>query len=613
MRGFLLCTGFLFITHCSFGQLTVKPSNNGEQDHYIYVKESLLFIEDNLQLTKNTSTGTEPSIYLRKGAQIIQGEEQATGNRGTGSISIFSEGSANAYDYNYWGTPVSSPDTGLFGINLLNSPVTPIKSLSAQLTTGLNGLANPLTISTRWIYTFTGNGYSNWNFVGGSTAIPPGYGFIMKGTEGIDLTNVENRLNNPGNAQRYDFRGKANSGRIEIPIKTDDYVLLGNPFPSALDLSLFLLENSGEGTLKTACYEEFERKNVTTGIAYFWDSKKDGASHYLQDYVGGYGAFSPVDPCTTGVYQPPLLRKVLSGEEDGSKGKTLRPRFLEVAHGFMIQGAGDGKIVFRNGQRKFQPEDKTGAHKQMEISHKKHIAGNDPVVLPRVELIVSLGDGYERKLGLAFWKEATTGVDAGMDAEAFELADTDAGWLQDEKSFVIDVRKENPLDEIPLFLRVSSANPAISFSQGASINTGIKNLYILDSSTNEFFSISEEALTLELEPGTYHGRFKLTFTAKVPEEELPEELYENEQVPANFDIVQNNHLGELEIIGNDYFPVKAVGIFDLQGKRMLYRTNFDNRRSVSFTTAHWANAVYLVKVTGMDNRKTIKKIAVFNK
>ena len=45
---------------------------------------------------------------------------------------------------------------------------------------------------------------------------------------------------------------------------------------------------------------------------------------------------------------------------------------------------------------------------------------------------------------------------------------------------------------------------------------------------------------------------------------------------------------------------------------MLYRTNFDNRRAIRFTTAHWANAVYIVKVTGMDNQKTIKKIAVYN-
>ena len=606
-----MLTTILFSLHTGFAQLSVQPSNAGTKSNFIYVQNDLLFLNNGLHLVKNPTVGGEASIYLRKNAQLIQGTDQRTGNSGSGSISIFQRGSTNAYDYNYWSPPVTSPENGLFGISLLHAPESDITSKPAQATPALNGTANPLRIASRWIYTFTGDSYANWNFIGENTSIPPGYGFTMKGTEGTDMLTVDEETNNPGNAQRYDFRGRPNSGTIEVPVTEGNFVLVGNPYPSALDLSRFLIENSGTGTLKSSCYSDLERKNITTGIAYFWDSKKDGSSHYLEDYVGGYGAFSPVDPCTTGVYEAPIFKKIGSGEEEG-KGSHFNRRFLPVAQGFMLQAAETGKIIFKNSHRVFQTEKKS-KEKISEQAHKKHSSEVDRVVIPKLQLIVSINNAYERRLSLAFWEEATTTVDAGMDAEAFEIAGTDVGWLHGESSYVIDVRPQDPSAEIPLFLQIDTPDSKINFSEGNSENSDINNLYILDTQINEYFSIKEEGFTLELQPGTYHGRFRLAFAEKVPQEELPGVFFEEEAVADTFDIIQNNKMGELKIIGNSNFPVKSVAIFDLQGKRMLYRTNFDNSRSVSIATGHWANAVYIVKVTGMDNKKIIKKISVYNR
>src|SRR5690606_24529669 len=127
----------------------------------------------------------------------------------------------------------------------LYAPENLTSSKKAIVTNALDGIARPLTISSRWIYTFAGMGYSNWQAVYGATSIPAGNGFSMKGVNGTDMTFVDGRANNPGSAQRYDFRGKPNNGDISISVKAGEQVLVGNPFPSALDLSLFLLENSG--------------------------------------------------------------------------------------------------------------------------------------------------------------------------------------------------------------------------------------------------------------------------------------------------------------------------------------------------------------------------------
>lgn len=611
MRGLFLVTAYLFVFQSALGQLSVSPSNNGQKSNYLYVKGEVLYVENDVRLMKNPTPANEASIYLRSGGQLLQGEQQSKANSGTGNISLFAEGSTNAYDYNYWGSPVTAAENGLFGISLLHAPISNINSRPAQLTTALNGTANPLTISTRWIYTFTGNFYSNWNFIGGSTSIPPAYGFTMKGTEGQDHTYVDGLPNNPGNAQRYDFRGRPNSGVIEVPISSESFVLVGNPYPSAFDLSLFLLENSGAGVLKSGCHGDLDRRNVTTGIAYFWDSKEKGNSHYLEDYMGGYGAFSPIDPCTTGVYEPPVFKKI-SGAEDGSKGKYFHRKDLPIAQGFLVQGAEDGKMIFRNSHRRFLKEEFNKSGSLSGTTEKKHEHSENDPQLTVVKINVSVNNQYERSLSLAFWDEATPGVDSGMDAETFEVAPTDAGWLLNDKSFVIDVRPFDILDEIPLFLQVEEQLPKVTLSAGNSTNSSGREIFIVDSQTADYFSISKEPLTLTLEPGTYHGRYKVAFAGKISQEELPQEFFRDETVAVKFDIIQNNRQGELQIIGNDHFPVKAIGIFDLQGKRMLYRSNFDNRRSVEISTRPWANGVYIVKVTGMDNKKTVRKISVYN-
>jgi hypothetical protein len=248
-----------------------------------------------------------------------------------------------------------------------------------------------------------------------------------------------------------------------------------------------------------------------------------------------------------------------------------------------------------------------------EETGKKHVDGKEHRQLERVQIEVVVSDQYVRSLSLAFWNEATAGIDVGMDAETFEVAPTDTGFLLDDNSFVIDVRPFNISEEIPLFLKVAAQYPKVTFSQKISANSPEFELFILDTQSNDYFSIKKEPLTLELQPGNYNGRFKVAFSEKIPQEELPQVFFEDEATAVKFDIFQNNRLGELQIIGNDLFPVKAVGIFDLQGKRMLYRTNFDNRRSVEISTRPWANGMYIVKVTGMDDQKTVKKVSVFNK
>jgi hypothetical protein len=63
-----------------------------------------------------------------------------------------------------------------------------------------------------------------------------------------------------------------------------DWRVTGNPYPSAIDLSAFLLDATN-----------------TTG-AYFLGTGQNDDSHYIADYKGGYG--TPLGGSGNGVYTP---------------------------------------------------------------------------------------------------------------------------------------------------------------------------------------------------------------------------------------------------------------------------------------------------------------------
>ena len=608
MKKFSALFTLLFIGGSAFGQLSVRPIEPA-LDSYIYVKGNVLFVNQDINLEKNYKPETEASIYLRREAQLVQGTTDETENSGNGFLSVFQEGTSNAYDYNYWSSPVSDPSPGneVFGIDLIHSPINETRSLKAGSSSRLNGVASPLNISRQWIYTYSGKDYAAWNHVGHKTNLLVGFGFTMKGVDGVDPTIVEGRENNPGNAQRYDFRGRPNNGNIEVPVATGADVLIGNPYPSALDLSLFLIENSGSGSYSSSCYGTIPRENNITGIAYFWDSAAQGNSHYLEDYIGGYGAFSPVDPCTAGVYEKPIFRTYTSGggAATGEVGNHYDRRFTPIAQGFMVRSAANSNITFRNRHRIFKKE---GENSNFKISDKSVTTEVSKLkVIPKLRFQIVVNDHYSRNLTLAFWHTATNTVDFAMDAKAHSLAPTDAGWLQENESYVIDVRPFDQVAEIPLFLKVGNKASNISFQVRELEDFSTKNIFLHDSNTGEYYSIKEHPYKVRLEPGTYHGRFRISFqNNKI---EPPATKTNVDEKP---EIFQNNHLGRLEISNITTISIVAGSLYDLSGKH-LYDLHIKNKESWQMETTHLPNAVYLVKLELEDGSQLQKKITIHNK
>lgn len=287
--------------------------------------------------------GANSTFYLRKDAQLLQGTTAASTNKGLGSLSVFQEGTTNNFQYNYWCSPVGGTSDSVgntaFGITQLMDVVDLTNSNAPTIlpSNNYNGKSSPFSIAPYWIWKLPAS--SNWVYVGSGSTLNTGEGFTMKGTSGTNTTTVNEVQNNPGSKQRYDFRGKPNDGTISIPVIHDELTFTGNPYPSAIDLSAFLTNATN-----------------STGIAYFWEQDKTVNSHYLGDYKGGYGAYSPLGGSGNGVYTPATFYSYDgSGNEVTSTGTggTYGRRFSPIGQGFLIEGKINGIVEMKNNYRVF--------------------------------------------------------------------------------------------------------------------------------------------------------------------------------------------------------------------------------------------------------------------
>jgi hypothetical protein len=274
-------------------------------DNFVYSKGTDIFVKDKINLD------TDSKFYLREEAQLIQ--DNNVGNEGDGIISVFQEGTSNAFTYNYWSAPVSNQLTGSDGNvgfrntqikyptvdtsdpSILNTDLTITAGNSLILAYGVsNGMSDdgnlggtPLRVAGRWLWTYDSGGspvtgYAGWSIFNGTQTTRTGYGFTMKGVN--DMGSFNNGAFNGNTGQRYDFRGRPNNGTILVGVGNNNGTLAGNPYPSALDIKKFLQENaqdSGPNTVKIDPWVEF------------WESQVE-TSHSLTSYLGGYARYVPM-------------------------------------------------------------------------------------------------------------------------------------------------------------------------------------------------------------------------------------------------------------------------------------------------------------------------------
>ncbi|MDT8346682.1 MAG: T9SS type A sorting domain-containing protein [Flavobacteriaceae bacterium] len=615
MKNFVVL--FFFVSIAS-AQLYVADNS------YLYAEDIVVFVEEDVNLD-----GTNAAFYLREEAQLIQGTS-GIANSGSGFLSVYQEGTTNNYHFNYWSSPVGTENLSSAGPGNLN--FIPNQGLYYPLASGvtdaaaptfsgtLNGTTDdgttgqPLVIAAPWIFKYTQtnpgvSAYASWQSVGASGIVEPSNGFTMKGVSGTGPNTIDDGF---GEGQRFDFRGRPNNGTFNRTIGAkpigqafDNFILVGNPYPSALDLKQFFIDN--QSTLESSIATS---DNL---IAYFWESDPTITSHNLTDYVGGYAQYLPnlIAPLNDGTTNPaPFFNYNINGTQNASQSGSgpLPPgfnrRFLPIGQGFMLQNNDDTQsrsFEFRNSQRVFVKESDGNSFFKSNTSPKN---ANNGSQMSKIFLSVLMDNLPERPLALQFHPNATDGIDAGSEAivTATDLPkDALMLWNNTEfnvATFAFDINRRIPL-------KVYSDAVAPFYFYIRSIENFTQDVYIYDAVTKQYHLISDGSMYKTIvNIGENADRFEITFI------DSNQTLSNPDEVLNSLNIFQDNKFNTLFIYNPNMLDISGVNIYNINGQRILSEALSSPKDTYTYPTQNLSAGVYIVTMKLRDGTERTKKFIV---
>lgn len=558
-------------------------------------------------------------IDLMGESQLVQTEGSIVDADSGGYIERDQQGTANAFNYNFWcssvgpisgntstrGTGVSSANASHTIAGVLNDgsisgayqPLLYSASLAAS-----DGTPPPpgfaKTISSYWLYKFYGpadNQYA-WTKISENSSLLPGEGFTMKGTSGSVSIATE---------QNYVFVGLPNNGDITLPLdKSSGEVerLVGNPYPSALDVTEFILDN-----LSIADGGNNANGTVFNGALYFWDHFGEQNSHVSKAYVGGYATRN----LTGGAVAISNDSRINANLAEGTK---VPGPSVAVNQGFFVSTALDGfdndngtpilsvdggDIVFKNSQRVYAVEDgssslffKSAGKKESRTAEKT----------PTIKLMYESPLGYYRQIVLGANKKASLGFDMGYDAFMADVAQEDMYWYFSGNKFVIQgVGAFDADQEFALGLKVKQAGVVkIKLDAFENIQENVA-VYIKDKLTGETFEINNNAFELFLTPGVYNDRFAVVFKKGINTLRLN---VEGQSVSGKVSVHYNAKQAVLNIVNQSGLPLSNVRVFNILGQEAFgAKLKSENNETIP---VHLKSGTYIVKVdasNGCVNKK----------
>lgn len=436
------------------------------------------------------------------------------------------------FDYTYWSSPVA-PQT-------------------------LVGLS-PLTLFDKY---FSFNpAINNWVSEAGTNLMIAGKGYIIRSPNNFDPITPS-----IFNGQ---FFGTPNNGVISTPIVIGaaDVNLIGNPYPSALNIDTFFDFNgitTGTGVIEKTIYL-WTHNTIVTNNNYV------NSDYAVYNYMGGIG--------TTGA--PGANNAVPNGR-------------VASGQSFFIKGLLNGNAVFNNSMRV------VGNNNQFFRYNNQATAVNSGNK-SRVWLEVFNNQGAYKQTMVGYAGGATNDYDSGYDGEILDSGSTVNFYSTlGIKKLAIQGRglPFNENDIIPLGFKSTIAG---SYEIKLSNFDGIfdtQKVYLEDKLLNVIHNIKLSNYTFTTNAGTFDDRFALRFTDSALQ--VDDQLFTDESLV----IFKENQTIN---ITSSLTPMKSVQIFDIRGS-LIYSNDKVNAVEHKITNLHSSQQVLLVKVVSDNGTIVTKKI-----
>ena len=326
------------------------------------------------------------------------------------------------------------------------------------------------------------------------------------------------------------FTGTPNNGLVGIQVgfvndgfEYTDYNLIGNPYPSAVNIDQFI--SLGDNS-------EIRDNDDLDGTIYLW-------THSTQISGGTDGDFTDTDYATYN----------LAGGTASANGGPTPTNNIGSGQGFMVRTKSSGTVFFENDMR--LDNQNTQFFKSNKVDEEKD----------RLWLNMTSEQGAFNQILVGFFDEATDGVDRGYDG----IKNNGGSFISfysniDDSRYVIQgLGTFNQSKEVTLGFDTGIAR---TFKIAISNIEGIlkdEDVYLVDNTLNIVHDLKQSAYEFEItETGVYSDRFTLKFNNAVLD-------IEDFEFSKNFLVINEDNT--LRIKANQ--EVSKLRVFDMLGRLLI--------------------------------------------
>jgi len=489
-------------------------------------------------------------LIIANNGQFIQVDE-IDNNEGTYTGTKFQltrTAQAKNLDYVYWSSPTEN-----FAVS---------------------NLPNNYRYEWNTLYANTNGTQGNWTVASGT--MTKGKGYIARASNGsatpIPLSTIF--TGKPHNGQ-FDFtinRGTFNGANYDADLTDpnnllttkfdDNWNLVGNPYPSAIDAEEFLVQNQTK--IEGALWVWKHGLNPTSNISPFYNSFQ--YNYYSSDYIkfNGLGSTEPDS----------FVGKIASGQ------------------GFMVNmlhtSATPNTLIFTNDMRsdasmiQYDNTDffRSISNNTTTVAEEKHRIWLD---------IINTTSGQMDRTLLGYSTSSTLGVDHFYDCFFRPTSELSLFSIINAEPFIIQGRPLpfNNFDLVPMGIRISDAgNHTIAINKVDGLFEQNQDIYLEDKLLNIIHDLRQAPYNFTSSEGTFNDRFVLRFTTASLSNQ-------------NFESIDNAVLvsskdGQINIKSINE-SISEVKVYDVLGREIMKKTNIASRDlTLSNITAR--NQALVVKI-----------------
>ncbi len=510
---------------------TIASGDNVEVESITLLSGGVLIVSSggNLTVANAVSVAADALFTIEDNANLIQVNDVAN----NGNV-VVEKNSSPLYrlDYSLWSSPVEGQNLQEF---------------------------SPSTLSNRF-YDYDESTDLYTTISPGENDFIPGQGYLIRMPNNHPAY-VDDST--PGTVWTGTFTGTPNNGDVTVATTTslNGYNLVGNPYPSAINIHDFFDANTG--TI-----------NETSAL-YFWRKRNNPAA-------------------TTYA----LVTKSAYTMNEASGGDTGSDTFvgdssdwvINPGQGFFVQATGSS-VVFNNSMRA-----RVNNGQFFRTTEESQTVSS----MSRIWLNITGSESGFKQTAIAYSDQTTLGIDYGWDGKAlvtdgsialYSVVEGVALGIQARPQFDIN-------DVVPLAYKVTvPGNYTISLDHFDGVFQQGQEVYLKDNVANQTINLKATDYTFTSEAGQFTNRFEVIYTIQA--------LEANDFIITPNDIVVYQKDGSITIDAG-MLELKDIMIYDIRGSIVYVKNNVEGN-TVTISDIQLQKQLLLISIN-TNKGKVIKRI-----